>query len=202
MLKNVLKICLLAGAMLPVWGENEVRELPAPVMQGGMPLMEAIAQRHSARDYDTSRAVDDQTLAEVLWVAWGQNPHGKRTIPTSRGLQNMQLFVLTPTGTWEYDGPGHKLVKVNGKNMIPHCEGQPYVKNAPLHLLYTCLNDRGGENHVGSAYQNVYLYCTSRGLSTVIRAMIDKDTLKRELGLPENHSVVVHQCIGWPAQDK
>ena len=112
----------------------------------------------------------------------------------------MQLFVLTPTGTWEYDGMAHKLIKINDKNLIPLCERQDFVKNAPLHLLYTCLDDRGGENHVGSAYQNVYLYCTSRGLSTVVRAMIDKDALKREIGLPENHKVIVHQCIGWPAE--
>ena len=201
MFKNVLKVCVLAGALLPCWGAGEeVKALPAPVMTGGMPLMEAIAQRHSARDYDTARAIDDQTLADILWVAWGMNPQGKRTIPTSRNLQNMQLFVLTPTGTWEYDGPAHRLVKVNDKNLIPLCERQDFVKNAPLHLLYTCMNDRGGENHVGSAYQNVYLYCTSRGLSTVVRAMIDKDALKREIGLPENHSVIVHQCIGWPAK--
>lgn len=199
MLRNIVKLCMLAGVFMPVWGAGEEKSLPAPVMTGGMPLLEAIAQRHSARDYDTTRAIDDQTLADILWVAWGMNSYGKRTVPTSRGLQNMQLFVLTPTGTWEYDGPGHKLVKVNDKNLIPLCERQDFVKNAPLHLLYTCLDDRGGENHVGSAYQNVYLYCTSRGLSTVVRAMIDKDALKAGIGLPENHLVVVHQCIGWPA---
>ena len=202
MLKNVIKLCVLAEALLPVWGAGGVKELPAPVMTGGMPLMEAIAKRQSARDYDTTRAIDDQTLADILWVAWGKSPHGKRTIPTSRNLQNMQLFVLTPTGTWEYDGMAHKLMKINDKNLIPLCERQNFVKNAPLHLLYTCLNDRGGENHVGSAYQNVYLYCTSRGLSTVIRAMIDKPALKREIGLTENHSVIAHQCIGWPAPGK
>ena len=202
MFKKALKICVLAGALIPCWGAGEVKPLPAPVMTGGMPLMEAIAQRQSARDYDTTRAIDDQTLAEILWVAWGKSPHGKRTIPTSRNLQNMQLFVLTPTGTWEYDGMAHALRKVNDKNLIPLCERQDFVKTAPLHLLYTCLNDRGGENHVGSAYQNVYLYCTSRGLSTVIRAMIDKEGLKREIGLPENHSVIVHQCIGWPKPTK
>lgn len=200
MFKKALKICVLAGAMLPCWAGGEEKALPAPVMTGGMPLMEAIAQRQSARGYDTTRAIDDQTLAEILWVAWGKNPHGKRTIPTSRNLQNMQLFVLTPTGTWEYDGMAHKLIKINDKNLIPLCERQDFVKNAPLHLLYTCLNDRGGENHVGSAYQNVYLYCTSRGLSTVIRAMIDKEGLKQGVGLPDNHSVIVHQCIGWPKQ--
>ena len=200
MLKNILKLCVLGGAFIPAWGAGEVKELPAPVMTGGMPLMEAIAKRQSARDYDTTRAIDDQTLADILWVAWGKSPHGKCTIPTSRNLQNMQLFVLTPTGTWEYDGMAHKLTKINDKNLIPLCERQDFVKNAPLHLLYTCLNDRGGENHVGSAYQNVYLYCTSRGLSTVIRAMIDKPALESEIGLPENHSVIVHQCIGWPAR--
>ena len=202
MFKKALKICVLAGAVLPCWAGGEEKALPAPVMTGGMPLMEAIAQRQSARDYDTTRAIDDQTLAEILWVAWGKNPHGKRTIPTSRNLQNMQLFVLTPTGTWEYDGMAHKLIKINDKNLIPLCERQDFVKNAPLHLLYTCLDDRGGENHVGSAYQNVYLYCTSRGLSTVIRAMIDKEGLKQGVGLPANHSVIVHQCIGWPKQAK
>ena len=200
MFKNILKICTAAAALLPCWGAGEVKELPAPVMTGGMPLMEAIAQRHSARDYDSARAIDDQTLAEILWVAWGTNPHGKRTIPTSRNLQNMQLFVITPTGSWEYDGTAHKLLKVNDKNLIPLCERQDFVKNAPLHLVYTCLDDRGGENHVGSAYQNVYLYCTSRGLSTVVRAMIDKEGLKQGLGLPANNKVIVHQCIGWPKQ--
>lgn len=199
MLKNALKICVLAGALLPCWGSGVVRELPAPVMTGGMPLMEAIAKRHSARSYDTTRAIDEQTLADILWAAWGKGLHGKRTIPTSRGLQNMQLFVLTPTGTWEYEGMQHRLVQVNDKNLIPLCERQDFVRSAPLHLLYTCLDDRGGENHIGSAYQNVYLYCTSRGLSTVIRAMIDKEGLHQALNLPDSHKVVVHQCIGWPA---
>ena len=72
------------------------------------------------------------------------------------------------------------------------------MKNAPLHLLYVIKNDRGGQNHVGSAYQNVYLYATSRGLSTVIRAMIDIPALNREPGLPADCTAVVHQCLGWP----
>ena len=66
MFKKALKICVLAGALLPSWGADEVKVLPAPAMTGGMPLMEAIAQRQSARDYDTTRAIDDQTLAEIL----------------------------------------------------------------------------------------------------------------------------------------
>ncbi len=199
MVKKLIQICALATAMLPAWGaDGEVKVLPQPEMTGGMPLMQAIAQRQSSRDFDPAKAVDDRTLSEILWVAWGVNPHGTRTIPTSRNLQNMALYVLTPTGCWQYDGPGHCLRKVNDKNLIPLCDRQDFVKNAPLHLLYVIKNDRGGQNHVGSAYQNVYLYATSRGLSTVIRAMIDIPALNRELGLPADHTAVVHQCIGWP----
>lgn len=188
---------MLAGVVLPGWCA-EVKTLPEPAMTGGMPLMQAIAQRQSKRDFDPAKAVDEQTLSEILWVAWGMNAHGKRTIPTSRNLQNMQLYVLTPTGCWQYDGPSHSLSKVNDKNLIPFCERQDFVKNAPLHLLYVIKNDRGGQNHVGSAYQNVYLYATSRGLSSVIRAMIDIPALNRELGLPADYTAVAHQCLGWP----
>ena len=131
MMKNILKVGMLVGALLPCWGAGEVQALPAPGVTGGMPLMEAIAKRQSARDFDAGRAIDDQTLSEILWVAWGMNARGKRTIPTSRGLQNMQLFVLTPTGTWEYDGMAHKLTRINDKNLIPLCERQDFVKNAP-----------------------------------------------------------------------
>lgn len=199
MVKKLIQICAMACAALPAWGgEAEVKSLPEPVMTGGMPLMQAIAQRKSSRDFDPEKAVDAQTLSEVLWVAWGMNARGTRTIPTSRNLQNMALYVLTPEGCWLYDGPGHSLRKVNDKNLIPLCERQDFVKNAPLHLLYVIKIDRGGQNHVGSAYQNVYLYATSRGLSTVIRAMIDIPALNRELGLPADYTAVVHQCLGWP----
>ena len=166
-----------------------------------MPLMQAIAQRHSSRDFDPAKAVDEQTLSEILWVAWGMNAHGKRIIPISRGSQNMALYVLTPTGSWQYDGASHSLNKVNDKNLIPLCERQDFVKNAPVHLLYVIKDDRGGQCLVGSAYQNVYLYATSRGLSVVVRAMIDVPALNRELGLPADCTAVVHQCLGW-SQDK
>lgn len=193
---NKLFLTLLtAGLMLPAIGA-ETKALPAPCIKGGMPLMEAIDTRQSKRDYDPAKAVDDQTLGEILWVAWGMNSHGKRTIPTSRNLQNMQLYVLTPTGAWQYDGPTHSLTKVTEENLIPHCNKQAFVPNAPVHLVYAIKDDRGGMCHVGSAYQNVYLYCTSKGLSTVIRAMIDAPALAKGLKLPADHLVVAHQCIG------
>ncbi len=189
----------LAGSAMAA-GE-EVRQLPAPVVTGGMPLMEAINTRQSERFYEPGKAIDDQTLSEILWVAWGANRHGKRTIATARNKQNMGLYMLTPTGTWRYDGMKNTLTKVNDKNLIALCAQQPFVNDAPLHLLYTAVDDRWGKCHVGSAYQNVYLYATSKGLGTVIRGMIDQAALTRELGLTNGEQVMLHQTVGYVSEE-
>ncbi len=189
-------LAALVGAVAPAFG-GEVKQLPAPVVTGGMPLMEAINARQSERFYDSSKTIDDQTLSEILWVAWGANMHGKRTIATARNKQNMGLYVLTPTGTWRYDGMKNQLEKVNDKNLIPLCAQQPFVNDAPLHLLFTAVDDKWGRCHVGSAYQNVYLYATSKGLGTVIRGLIDQAALTRELGLTNGEQVMLHQTVGY-----
>lgn len=160
--------------------------------------MKVINDRYSERMYDPDKAVDDQTLSDILWVAWGVNSSGKRTIATARNLQNMMLFVLTKEGTWRYDGAANALVKVNDKNLIPLTVQQDFVNDAPVHLLYAAKDDKWGRCHVGSAYQNVCLYAAAGEMGTVIRGLIDADALTKELSLPEGVKVIVHQCIGWP----
>ncbi len=201
-MKNLTFLTLAGLAALGLSATaGEVKQLPKPAITGGMPLMDAIDQRESGRFYDPDKAVDDQTLSEILWVAWGANSQGKRTIPTARNLQNMGLYVLTPTGTWRYDGYKNTLEKVNDRNLIPLCAQQPFVNDAPVQLLYTAVDDKWGRCHVGSAYQNVYLYATSKGLATVIRGLIDADALTRELGLKGEERVIIHQTVGWPDEE-
>ena len=196
--KTACTLMGLAALCQPSWGEENVKQLPPPVVTGGMPLMEAINARESGRLYDKNRAVDDQTLSEILWVAWGKNVHGKRTIATARNQQNMALYLLTPEGTWLYNAEKNTLEKVNDKNLIPLCDTQPFVKDAPVHLIYVAKDDKWGRCHVGSAYQNVYLYATAKGLATVIRGLIDDAALTKEIAPPDGARVIAHQTIGWP----
>ena len=175
----------------------EVKQLPKPVTTGGMPLMEAIAARQTGRTYNPEHKVDDQTLSEILWVAWGMNERGTRTIPTARNKQNMELYVLTEDGTWRYEAANNTLVKVNDKNLIPLCNQQDFVTKAPLHLLYVAKEEGWGTAHVGSAYQNVYLYATSKGMQTVIRGMTDRPALTRELELTDGKKAKLHQTLGY-----
>ena len=160
--------------------------------------MDAINKRASGRLYDKSRPVDDQTLSEILWVAWGMNTGGKRTIATARNQQNMKLYVLTPEAVWFYNAPENQLEKVLDKNLIPLTATQEFVNDAPVHLLFAAKDDKWGRCHVGSAYQNVYLYATYKGLATVIRGLIDAEALTKELGLTDGEKVIAHQTVGWP----
>ena len=44
--------------------------------------------------------------------------------------------------------------------------------------------------------QNVYLFCTSEGLGTVIRAYFDKDELTKAMKLQKNQEIVLVQSVG------
>jgi hypothetical protein len=46
--------------------------------------------------------------------------------------------------------------------------------------------------------QNVYLYCASAGLATVIRAWIDRGALTRAMGLDNDQQVLLSQTVGRP----
>lgn len=199
MVKKLTVLCCGAGLCCHLWA-GEIKELPKPVITGGMPIMDAINSRASGRIYDSKKPLDDQTLSEVLWVAWGVNTHGTRTVATARNGQNMKLYVLTPTGTWFYNGPKNCLEKVNDENLIPLTAKQPFVNDAPVHLLFVAKDDEWGRCHVGSAYQNVYLYAASKGLVTVIRGLIDADALTAKLGLTDGERVIAHQTVGWPGK--
>ena len=51
----------------------------------------------------------------------------------------------------------------------------------------------------GAMAQNVYLYCTSEGLATVIHAWRDRDALSRAMGLGYGQQVLLSQTVGHKA---
>jgi nitroreductase len=53
---------------------------------------------------------------------------------------------------------------------------------------------------VGFIAQNVYLYCASEGLGTVVFASIDRERLAAALKLDRNQRIVLGQSVGWPAK--
>jgi nitroreductase len=48
--------------------------------------------------------------------------------------------------------------------------------------------------------QNVYLFCASEGLATVVRGLIgDKKALAEALKLKEGQKIILAQTVGYPA---
>lgn len=96
--------------------EAVVKKLPAPVVAGGKPLMETIGERKTIREFKAQN-VDDQTLSEILWVAFGISHDGKRTIPTAMNQQNLKVYVVRNDGAWLYDAAENSLTQVTAENL-------------------------------------------------------------------------------------
>jgi nitroreductase len=46
--------------------------------------------------------------------------------------------------------------------------------------------------------QNVYLFCASAGLGTVVRGMVDRTALSAALGLGGQQRIMFAQTVGYP----
>ena len=189
MLKKLLLAALvLVGLSVNAAAEDKVKKLPAPSTESEVSLMEAVNRRQSRREF-SPKVVDDQTLSDILYVAWGISHDGKRTIPTSMNKQNMNVYAVMADGAWLYQAETNTLKQVSDKDLRPLMAKQDYVKDAPLVLVYT--------GTAGSAYQNVGLYAASRGLNNVVRGYFDKDGLAKALNV-KSDDVIVTQVLGWP----
>ena len=184
-------------------------ELPEPDKAGGMPLMQAINERHSSRNF-VDKALTKQQLSELLWVAYGINrpASGKHTIPTSRNRQDIEVYLTTKDGVFKYLPKEHALSQISNEDKRKLAGMQNFVKDASVNLIYVSDFDKLGNSsnevktmtaatHCGFIGQNVYLYCASEGLISVFRAMIDKEKAAELLQLEGNKHVIYSQSVGY-----
>lgn len=195
-MKKILMTLIFAFAVSCNAQAAEEIKLPAPDTKGGIPLMEAIARRQSTREF-SAKALDEQTLSDIFYAAWGISHDGKRTIPTSRNRQDMRLFAARKDGVWEYDGASHSLKKISDIDLTDALAGQAFVKDAPLTLIFTGTDPENSPLNAAAAYQNVGLYCASRGINNVVRGMFDRAATAKALNVPES-DVIISQTLGWP----
>ena len=182
-------------------------KLPEPKKSGGMPLMETLNKRHSNRKF-ANKELSNQQLSNLLWAAFGFNRAEKRTAPSSLNHQEIQIYVTLKSGFYLYDAKNNKLIQ-KGKNDIRKNTGeQDYVATAPLNLVYVAnfadnpkINKEDNLNtsyvNTGFISQNVYLYCTSEGLTTVARGYVNRDALKKTLKLHKENVVIISQSVGF-----
>lgn len=187
--------------------------LPAPRMEGGKPLMQALKERQSARAFNT-KTLPLQVVSDLLWAAFGINRPdvGKRTAPSARNWQEVDVYAIMEDGAYLYDAKANSLRMFSRVDLRTVTGTQDFVSTAPLNLVYvadtTRMKGAAAETQalysgadVGFISQNVYLFCASEGLATVVRGSVDRDALAKELNLPEEKRIILAQSVGYPVAE-
>jgi SagB-type dehydrogenase family enzyme len=206
--KALFPVLLLAGAVV-AQGTNPI-ELPKPDTTGGKPLMQALQHRSSAREYSTD-SLPTQVLGNLLWAACGVNraAEGKRTAPSAMNWQEIQVYVATAHGLFLYDEKKHALDPILSEDIREKTGMQPFVKEAAVNLLYVAdfsKITKGSDSDrvlysaadAGFVSQNVYLFCASEGLATVVRGSVDRAALAKIMKLRPEQRVILAQTVGYP----
>ena len=196
-----MKKILIALALIMSALTASAEVLPRPQFSGGMPLMDAMRLRLSSRDIDPASTVTRQELSNLLWAAWGITHDDKHTVATAMNRQELILYVITPTEVSRYNPDSNTLTVVNTGDFRADCARQDFAVTAPLNIALvvdTAKQDRPEFQAytAGAASQNMYLYCATVGLKTVVRAMLDHPALAAALKLPANERVLYVQTIG------
>jgi SagB-type dehydrogenase family enzyme len=203
---------LLAFSTLVSAQDLKPVQLPKPQMDGGKPLMQALKDRKSSRAFSTKK-LPVQVLGNLLWAAFGINrpDTGHRTAPSAVNWQEIDIYVATADGLYLYNAKGHILQMVLAEDIRAETGMQPFVKDAPVELVYVADYSRMGrgteeEKNLYSAAdtgfigQNVYLFCASEGLATVIRGSIDRPALAKAMKLRPDQKIILAQTVGYPKE--
>ena len=214
--REFLKVTVATGAAMTTGGtvlsfaqELQPILLPKPQTDGGRPLMQLLKDRKSVRQFSGEK-LPLPVLSNLLWAAFGVNrSDGRRTAPSARNWQETDIYVASADGLYLYDAKAHRLTPILKDDIRAMTGTQPFVKDAPINLVYVADYAKAGTSPMeekdlftacdtGFLAQNVYLYCTSEGLSTVVRGLIEKPALAKMMKLRTDQKIILAQSIGYP----
>lgn len=198
---------LLAGKADGQEAGLAVISLPPPDQSGGLPLMAALKARQSIREFK-ARPLSPQELSNVLWAGFGINrPEiDHRTAPSTMNMQEIDLYVATVEGLYVYDARLNLLRPVVAGDLRAKTGGKKELQAAPVILIPVADLGRMGKAKpadrdfyaaidAGFIVQNVYLYCASAGLATVVHEL-DRAPLAAAMKLRPDQRIVIAQSIG------
>jgi len=206
----LLLVLLFIDSDLIMGQELKPLLLPRPQLDGGRPLMQVLKDRRSSREFSPEK-VPDQVLSNLLWAAFGINrpDSGRRTAPSARNWQETEIYVAMADGLYLYDAKAHQLNLLQKEDIRAMTGAQPFVKEAPINLIYVVDYSKTGKASdeerqlycpadVAFISQNVYLFCASEGLATVVRGLVDRPALARVMQLRPDQRIILCQSVGYP----
>jgi nitroreductase len=190
----------------------DVLVLPVARQWGGKPLLEALKERRTTREFAPG-PLSIELLSNLLWAAFGINrpETGGRTAPSAHDWEEIDVYVALERGLYVYDAQRHVLLGRATRDLRALTGLQPFAAAAPIDLVYVADLSRmvqaspeeraqyAGPD-AGFIAQNVYLFCASEGLATVVRGMIDRTALAAAMGLGASQQIILAQSVGYPRE--
>lgn len=219
--RDFLKVSITAGAVLTAGGlladgrnmayagDVQPVQLLKPQTASGNVMLTVLEKRCSSREFGPD-PLPVAVLSNLLWAAFGINrPDGKRTAPSARNRQEIDIYVAAPEGLYLYDAKANVLQPILAGDIRGLTGAQDFVKQAAVNLVYVADTSKMGEMtpeskalwigaDTGCIAENVYLYCAAEGLATVVRANIDKPALAKAMKLRPEQEITLAQSVGYP----
>jgi nitroreductase len=210
----VFLIAILPMTKNTAFGQEQKPIQLSKPQTAGNPLMQILAKRSSSREF-SSEPLPVNILSNMLWAASGINrpESGRRTAPSAKNLQEIDIYTATAEGLYLYDAKANLLKQILATDIRGMTGTQGFVKEAAVNLIYVADYSKMGSvsDEVKNMYaaadtgfisENVYLYCASEGLSTVVRAGIDRPALAQAMGLRPDQRIILAQSVGYPKKQK
>lgn len=178
-------------------------ELPAPGEGLDLPLQKVLSSRQTNRDL-MSEEIPLEMLSSVLWSANGVNrPDGKRTAPSARNAQEIDVYVALPEGIYLYNALENSLELVVKGDYRATISQQKHFQVAPIALLLVANYDKMKDfdtdsrnfysaTDCGYVSQNIYMACASLGIGTVACGAIERDKLAKIMNLKNGKVMLAH----------
>jgi nitroreductase len=190
-------------------------KLLQPDFEKNIPLMQALRDRKSTRDF-ADKKLSEKHLSELLWSANGMNrDNGKRTSPAAMNKQAVDIYVVMQEGIYLYDAPENQLTGVAKGDYRKDTGRQAFVTVAAVTLVFVADLDKfdspSAKNKmpdeektknallaVGCQMQNVGLYCASEGLGAVVRGYVDQNSFGKLINARPTQKVLCAETVGYP----
>ena len=208
MQKSILLFSILALAFEATCQVPETIQLNSPDLNRGLPVMKALSQRTSVKEFDTT-SLKLQDISDLLWTANGINrpESGKRTAPSALNAQDIDIYTFFKTGVYLYNPSKNILelvVKGDYRDLI--AGRQKEVAQAPFICLLISDISRfkfGDENQrlvwaandAGIVSQNINIFCASVDLVTRPRSSMDQRKLRELLKLSGSQHLMLNNPV-------
>ena len=186
--------------------EYDINDLSKSIIENNKKLVKKIINKNgidiNQKDSDGRYPLEKVLVMENCEMAKLLLDNGANPFVITKGGQSIYKKVMNT--------PNKTLKKIFEEDIRKITGGQDFVGKAPVNLIFVANYKKVGEDITAEDYrgtsqanagfmsQNVYLYCASEGLATVVRGWYDREKLHKAMKLEDFKDIIYCQTVGYP----